>query len=48
MNRNWQVTATTGRYAVKRLLDVRASTARRNLHLLRALRERGIPVCHRC
>jgi homoserine kinase type II len=45
MNRNWQITTPTGRYAVKQLLDVPVSTARRNLRILPALYDGGVPVC---
>lgn len=45
MNRNWQVTTPTGRHAVKQLRDVPVETARRNLRIVTALHERGLPVC---
>ncbi|GAA4475587.1 phosphotransferase [Phytohabitans houttuyneae] len=45
MNRNWQITTTNGRYALKQLLDIPVATARRNLRVLTALHEGGVPVC---
>jgi homoserine kinase type II len=45
MNRNWQLTTSTGRYALKHLRDAPVPTARRNLRVLAALHERGVPVC---
>ncbi|BCB88790.1 phosphotransferase [Phytohabitans suffuscus] len=45
MNRNWQITTTNGRYALKQLLDIPVATARRNLRILTALHEGGVPVC---
>jgi hypothetical protein len=40
MNHNWKITTRTGRYAVKRLLDVPVSTARRNLRIVTCLNYR--------
>lgn len=45
MNRNWQIVTETGRYAVKQLLDVSLLAAQRNLGILAALHDKGIPVC---
>ncbi|MFC0532058.1 phosphotransferase [Phytohabitans kaempferiae] len=45
MNRNWQIITTNGRYALKQLLDIPVTTARRNLRVLTALHEGGVPVC---
>jgi len=45
MNRNWKITTPAGRYAVKQLRDIPVETARRNLRIVTALQERGVPVC---
>jgi homoserine kinase type II len=45
MNRNWQVITAAGRFAVKQLRDVPVETARRNLRIVTALHEQGIPAC---
>ena len=45
MNRNWQITTTIGRYALKQLLDIPVATARRNLRVLTALHQDDVPVC---
>lgn len=45
MNRNWKVTAATGAYALKQILDVTPELARRNLRVLEVLHQRGIPTC---
>ncbi|MEV4416194.1 phosphotransferase [Catellatospora sp. NPDC049609] len=44
MNRNWQVTTDTGRYAVKQVLDVSADKARRQHEVTAALAAAGLPV----
>lgn len=45
MNRNWRLTTATRRYAVKQLRDAPVPVVRRNLRVVAALRDRGVPVC---
>ena len=45
MNPNWQVTADAGVFALKRLVDVSAERAERNLAMPQALVSAGIPAC---
>lgn len=44
MNRNWRVTTDSGVFAVKQVLDIDATAARRQHAATRALAERGRPV----
>lgn len=45
MNENWRVTTDSGRYALKRIRDVSADLARRNLRVMAQLAEREYPIC---
>ncbi|MEO3842769.1 phosphotransferase [Streptomyces sp. B22F1] len=45
MNRNWRVSTSRGRFAVKLIVDVPLDIAGRNLGTLSALASAGIPVC---
>lgn len=45
MNDNWAIVTGRGQYALKRLRDVSASTARRNLQVLADLATAGVPAC---
>jgi homoserine kinase type II len=45
MNRNWRVQTSRGTYALKQILDVPLATARRNLGVVSALAEDGVPAC---
>lgn len=44
MNDNWRVEADAGIFALKRIRDVPLETARRNVRVLAALAEAGVPV----
>ncbi len=44
MNRNWRITAGAGQFALKRIIDVPVAVARRNLRVLDALHEVGVPA----
>jgi len=45
MNRNWRITTQAGEFALKQIIDVPVPTARRNLRVLAALNEAGVPAC---
>jgi homoserine kinase type II len=45
MNRNWRLTTDRGTYALKQIIDVPVPTAQRNLRVLTALHQAGIPTC---
>jgi hypothetical protein len=45
MNRNWRITTPAGAFALKQVIDVPVPTARRNLRVLAALHQRGVPAC---
>jgi homoserine kinase type II len=45
MNDNWAIATEHGQYALKRLRDVSADTARRNLRVLAAIATAGVPAC---
>lgn len=45
MNRNWRITAEAGEFALKQIIDVPVPTARRNLRVLAALHQAGVPSC---
>ena len=45
MNRNWSITASGGRFALKQIIDVPVAVARRNLRVLDMLQQAGVPVC---
>lgn len=45
MNRNWRLTTDRGSYALKQIIDVPVATAQRNLRVLTALHQAGVPTC---
>jgi len=45
MNRNWQIIAGRGVFALKQIIDVPLPAARRNLAVVRALASDGVPAC---
>ncbi|NBE49897.1 phosphotransferase [Streptomyces boluensis] len=45
MNRNWRVDTATGSFALKRVTDVSRERLDRNLGVLAALADDGVPVC---
>lgn len=44
MNRNWKITAEAGAFALKQIIDVAPDLARRNLRIVRQVRDHGLPV----
>ena len=45
MNRNWRISTQAGEFALKQIIDVPVPTARRNLQVLAALHDAGVPSC---
>lgn len=45
MNRNWKIVTQAGGFALKQIIDVPIPVARRNLRVLAALYQAGVPAC---